>query len=209
MAKTKSFLRREEYKQLAKLRIDGKILDIGGSKKSGYHELIQGDHTFVVGNIDESYGIDIVFDAQKPWPMDDASFDAVLLINLLEHLYDYRAALNESFRTLRQGGTVISVTPFMFNVHGSPNDYYRYTRSALDSMYKDARFSSVEIHELGTGAFSVIYHCLIGFVRWNWLASLVIPCFAAADRFLAWIKPNNLLGPKQYPLGFYVKATKA
>ena len=44
---TKSFFRREEYKALAQLSIDGKILDVGGSKKSGYHELIKGNHTII------------------------------------------------------------------------------------------------------------------------------------------------------------------
>ena len=83
---TRSFLRREEYKALARLSIDGRILDVGGSKKSGYHELIKGDHVITTGNINESYGTDLVFDAQQRWPVEDGSFDAVLFVNVLEHL---------------------------------------------------------------------------------------------------------------------------
>jgi len=208
MAKTKSLLRREEYRYLSKLRIDGKILDIGGSKKSGYHELIQGDHTFVVGNIDESYGIDVVFDAQEQWPFEEGVFDAVLLINVLEHLYGYKTAIDESQRVLIKGGKAVGVVPFMFNVHGSPNDYFRYTRSSINRLLADAGYQDIHIHELGSGAFSVIYHCLLGFVRWNWLASALIPIFQGLDHFIGFLKPDNKMSAVQMPLGYYFEATK-
>lgn len=101
-----SLLRREEYRALSTLSIDGAILDVGGSKKSGYHELIGGHHTITVGNIDPSYGIDVNFDAEKPWPFPDTSFDAVLAVNILEHLYHYDMALDEAHRVLKPGGVL-------------------------------------------------------------------------------------------------------
>lgn len=206
--KTKSFLRREEYKMLATLSIDGPILDIGGSKKSGYHELLKGDHTITTANIDESYGTDVIFDAQNTWPFPDALFSGVLFVNVLEHLYDYRAAVNESFRVLHTGGTIAGVVPFMFNVHGSPADHFRYTRFTLERMLADAGYLDVQVKELGTGAFSVIYHCLLGFVRWNWLADVLIPLFGGADRLISSIKPGNRMSGTYMPLGYYFEAKK-
>ncbi|MEO8637390.1 MAG: methyltransferase domain-containing protein [Candidatus Taylorbacteria bacterium] len=206
--KTKSFLRVEELRALANLHINGKILDVGGSKKSGYHELIGGSHTIITGNIDPSYGIDVQFDAQKKWPYPDSSFDCVLFVNLLEHLYDYKSAVSESHRVLKSNGMVAGVVPFMFNVHGSPNDYFRYTRSALERIFSDAGFTSITVAELGSGAFSVIYHNLLGFIRWNWLARLVMPLFRICDRTLAFIKPNNKMSQKFMPLGYYFEAKK-
>ena len=205
---TKSFLRREEYKALSRLSIDGAILDVGGSKKSGYHELIKGNHIITTGNINESYGIDVVFDAEKPWPFLDASFDGVLLINLLEHLYRYDIALDEAYRVLKVGGTVAGVVPFMFNVHGSPNDYFRYTKSTLMNTLDDRGFKDVRVKELGTGAFSVIYHCLLGFVRWNWLATPLIALFGGIDRLILRLKPDNKMSAREMPLGYYFEATK-
>ena len=193
---------------LATLSIDGAILDIGGSKKSGYHELIQGTHEITTGNIDASYGTDIIFDAQKTWPFTDASFAGVLFVNVLEHLYDYRTALSESVRVLQKGGTMAGVVPFMFNVHGSPADHYRYTRFTLERMFTDAGYTEVTVKELGTGAFSVIYHCLLGFVRWNWLADLLIPIFGGLDRLISSIKPGNRMSEKYMPLGYYFEAKK-
>ncbi len=206
--KTKSLLRKEEYKALSNLTIEGKILDVGGSKNSGYLELIKGDHDIVVGNINESYGIDIIFDAEERWPFTDEEFSGVLLMNILEHLYSYRMAVDESYRVLRKGGVVAGVVPFMFNVHGSPSDYFRYTRFSLERIFKDAGFQEVKVSSLGTGAFSVIYHNLIGFVRWYWLADILMSLAMKLDNFVALIKPNNKMSAEFMPLGYYFEARK-
>lgn len=205
---TKSFLRREEYKALSTLSIDGAILDVGGSKKSGYHELISGAHTITTGNIDAAYGIDVVFDAQKQWPFPDAAFDGVLLVNVLEHLFEYDVAVHEAHRVLKAGGVVAGVVPFMFNVHASPNDYFRYTKSALVKVFERAGFTEVIVRELGTGAFSVIYHCVLGFVRWEWLATPLIAFFGGIDRLILKLKPDNKMSAKEMPLGYYFNARR-
>ena len=205
---TKSFLRREEYTALSQLSIDGTILDVGGSKKSAYHELIKGNHTITTGNIDALYGIDVVFDAEEPWPFPDASFDAVLFINLLEHLYRYDLAIGEARRVLKEGGTVAGVVPFMLNVHGTPGDYFRYTKSTLLRIFGDRGFKHVRVMELGTGAFSVIYHCVLSFVRWQWLATPLMAFCGGIDRLILHMKPHNKMSAKEMPLGYYFEATK-
>lgn len=206
--KTKSFFRREEYKALSQLSIDGKILDVGGSKKSGYHELIKGKHEILTGNIDESYGTDLIFDAQEAWPFEDDSFDGVLLVNLIEHLYHHEVALAEACRVLKPGGTLAGVVPFMFNVHASPHDYFRYTKAALTNRLADAGFTDIEVRELGTGAFSVIYHCLIGFVRFDWMATPLIAFSRGLDKLMWRIKPHNKMSSEYMPLGYYFEAKK-
>jgi len=205
---TKSFLRREEYDALSKLTIDGSILDVGGSKKSGYHELIKGTHTITTGNINESYGTDVIFDAEKTWPFLDESFDGVLFVNILEHLYHYGAAVKEARRVLKKGGVVVGVVPFMFNVHGSPNDYFRYTKSTLMRMFIEEGFTDVRVEELGTGAFSVMYHTLLGFVRFEWMATPLIAFFRSLDHVVHFLKPDNKMSAKEMPLGYYFEARK-
>jgi hypothetical protein len=205
---TKSLLRKEEYRMLSVLSIDGPILDIGGSKKSGYHELIQGTHTITVGNIDESYGTDVIFDAQKKWPFEEAVYSGVLLINVLEHIYDYRTVLNESFRVLKKGGRTISITPFLFPVHGCPSDYFRYSKFALEKMFAEAGFESVTIKELGTGVHSVVYHLFIGFVKWQWLAKFFIFIAKRMDALFSFIRPQNKMSAEYMPLAYYVEAKK-
>lgn len=207
MTKSKSLLRREEYRALAKLHVDGAILDVGGVRASGYQHLLQGDHTYTTANLSIE-DADIAFDAEKTWPIENGKYDAVMFLNVLEHLYDYRTAISEAHRVLSPGGKVISCTPFMFNVHGSPSDYFRYTKSALERIFSDAGFESVEITELGTGAFSVIYHTLLAFVPWKWVASLLIPVALGLDRFISWIRPNNHMSATYMPLGYLLIAHK-
>mgnify|MGYP006278489547 CR=1 FL=1 len=206
--KTKSFLRREEYKALSKVAVNGRVLDVGGSTKSGYHELIGGQHTIITGNIEASYGADVIFDAEKKWPFKNDSFEGVLFINILEHLYHYSEALDEACRVLKPGGLVVGVVPFMFNVHACPHDHFRYTRDTLERLLSERGFAHVQVRELGTGAFSVIYHCLLGFVRWQWLATPLIGLFGGIDRFILKIKPNNKMSAREMPLGYFFEAYK-
>jgi len=205
---TKSFLRQEQYRAIQRLEVNGEILDVGGSHTSGYLELIKGEHTVLVGNIDASYGIDVNFDAEKPWPFDNGRFNCVLFINILEHLFDYTHALNEAYRVLRKGGRVVGVVPFMFPVHGSPSDHFRFTRFTLERILKNAGFHNIEVNELGTGAFSVVYHALIGFVRWNWMVTPLIALCRLGDRFLLFLKKDNKMSSKFMPLGYYFEAVR-
>ncbi len=203
---TNSFLRREEYRRLARLSLEGKILDVGGAKASEYHALINGAHTITVANINPASGADLVFDAEQPWPLPDASYDAVLLVNLLEHLYHYDRAIEEAHRVLKPGGRVIGVVPFLFNVHPSPSDYFRFTRSALERMLRERGFARITVEELGTGAFSVVHHLIFGIVRWRWLSALLRQLLSALDALAGALKPGNLMSARTMPLGYYFEA---
>jgi ubiquinone/menaquinone biosynthesis C-methylase UbiE len=67
--------------------------------------------------------LDIVSDIM--WiPEPDASFDAVMCIEVLEHLPDPIGALRELTRILKPGGTLILTAPFCCLTHFSPHFYY-------------------------------------------------------------------------------------
>ena len=51
-------------------------------------------------------GVDLVADASKPLPLPDASYDAVTAVDLLEHLDDMQAALDD-FRRVSRGVLVV------------------------------------------------------------------------------------------------------
>jgi len=53
----------------------------------------------------------VVADCEKRLPWDDDSFDRVLAIHVLEHLYNLPAALEEIARVLRPGGILCVVIP--------------------------------------------------------------------------------------------------
>jgi len=64
-------------------------------------------------------GLDIVGDITDI-PEEDASFDAVMCVEVLEHLPDPLAALREFSRLLRPGGSLILTAPFCSLTHFSP-----------------------------------------------------------------------------------------
>lgn len=81
----------------------------------------RGDAGLQTGNWDFSQ-IDIVSDILDI-PEPDASFDAVLCTEVLEHLPDPVRALNEIARLLRPGGTLIVTAPFWSLTHFAPYHY--------------------------------------------------------------------------------------
>jgi SAM-dependent methyltransferase len=81
--------------------------------------------------------IDLVCDLAQTNPLRAASFDAVLLINVLEHVYDGRGLLHTLTRILKPGGVLIVAIPFMVKMHQVPVDFARYTHYALQRMGED------------------------------------------------------------------------
>jgi SAM-dependent methyltransferase len=59
------------------------------------------------------------------------SFDAVFLMEVLEHVPTPDLAISEIHRVLAPGGRFVLSTPFMFEIHEGPHDYYRFTEHGL------------------------------------------------------------------------------
>lgn len=66
--------------------------------------------------------IDLVSDITAI-PASDASFDAILCSEVLEHVPEPTHALDEFTRLLRPGGKLILTAPFSSNVHMAPYHY--------------------------------------------------------------------------------------
>ena len=64
-------------------------------------------------------------------PADDASFDAVVSTQVLEHAADPRVHLSECLRVLRPGGRLLLSTHGVFPDHPDPGDYWRWTSAGL------------------------------------------------------------------------------
>ncbi|PKN13214.1 MAG: SAM-dependent methyltransferase [Deltaproteobacteria bacterium HGW-Deltaproteobacteria-4] len=63
---------------------------------------------------------------------EDASFDFILLDQVLEHVEGSpQQAIDECLRVLKPGGVMVLTTCFMNPVHAAPGDYWRFTSDAL------------------------------------------------------------------------------
>lgn len=203
-----SALRLAEDKAFTALSLTGSILDIGGSRRANYPKLIGGSHTFTFANISGAYDPDLIFDAEEIWPVEEGSYDAVVMNNVLEHLYRPHNALVGAYRAIKSGGMFVAATPFLYRVHGAPDDYFRYTRSALNAMLRDKGFVNIDIQVLGTGPFSVAYDAVLYPLKPDGLMAFGQKAAAAADRLLARLRSNGQLSAENFPLGYFMTARK-
>jgi len=207
-----TLLRKEEYKALKGIALSGSVLDLGGEVRSKYHTLFNGDFTVTTANLGKETMPDVVLDLEKLLPFQSLSYDAVLLINVLEHIFEYQQLLNESARVMKPGGIIIIIVPFLFPYHPSPEDFHRYTASALEQALQSAGFKNIVIKPLGSGVFAA---------QWVFLERLLPPVFAplwsvmgfcASGMDALFVVCARILGKKyrssDYALGYMVTAKK-
>lgn len=158
--KVMSVLRSLEYERLAKLELEGYVLDFGGGEKSLYNEQIETwmkdktNYRYESANIDQTLSPTYLIEEGGKIPVADKKYDVVISLNTFEHVRDLRTALNEICRTLRPGGRLIFVVPFMFRVHGHPDDYIRGTPSFWKMILDQNGFDSTTFEALSWGPFS-------------------------------------------------------
>jgi SAM-dependent methyltransferase len=127
-------MNKSAYKFLNGIPHGKRILNIGSGPKR-----LRDDVTNV--DIEAFSGVDIVASADA-LPIENASVDAVVCDNLLEHVPDPHAVVREMYRVLRTGGLIYIGAPFMIPFHSSPSDYYRWSKEGLRLLLKD--FDEVE-----------------------------------------------------------------
>lgn len=137
----------------------GLLLDLGCGKVPLYETYRE----YVTENIcadwpSSTHGnehLDIFVDLSSPLPFADGSFDTILSSDVIEHLPDPRLAFLEMSRLLKPGGILLLNTPFLYMLHEIPNDYYRFTRYAIQRLADTAGMEVVRLEEIG-GAGAVI-----------------------------------------------------
>ena len=139
----------------------GVVVDIGG-EATNYRGTFQPPRHQVlewsIVNIDPSSGADIIAPADNI-PLPDQYADVVLMTEVLEHLQNPEAALAETERLLKPGGIMIATMPFMYQVHGDPHDYTRWTAYALKLKIEQTGMNVIALNSMG-GTWSVIYDIL-------------------------------------------------
>jgi SAM-dependent methyltransferase len=206
-----TILRELEYRELLNLSLSGRVIDLGGSSKAGYQELIGGNPEISTANINADYGCDLIFDLEKSFPVESASYDGALCFNVLEHVYEYANIIKETGRILKSGGKFIVISPFIYQVHGCPDDYFRFSESALRRMLSDTGFEVSEVKNLGFGVFSASFQMLDGttiFRMTPWLRILLKKLAIRLDKSLMGLSKGYAGLSERVPLGYYVVAIK-
>ena len=107
----------------------GVILDCGsGMKDQQFSNLIQLE-------IEDYPNVDILAYNQR-LPFSDDCFDAVLSLDVLEHVNDPMASAAEITRVLKPGGILYIDIPFLQAEHGFPNHYFNATRQGIRELFR-------------------------------------------------------------------------
>lgn len=88
-------------------------------------------------------------------PLGDATFDSIICTEVIEHVRDPQAAINELHRVGKSGGLLYLTAPMHWGLHYEPYDYFRFTKYGLASMLERAGFQVLETRQIG-GLFAVI-----------------------------------------------------
>ena len=208
---TPSLLRLAEYEALSGVALSGRVLDLGGEKDAEYLSYFRGSFTVAALNLDPAARPDVVHDLERPFPIPDGHYDHALLINVLEHVFDYRQLLAEAARIVKPGGSVIIVVPFLLPIHPSPHDYWRFTGEALKKECEALGLSGITVTSLGGGAFAARYLFLdrlmpasirsFSHYTFRHLASAADRMFSRLARGL-----GKRYAPADYALGYLVVA---
>ena len=123
-----TYLHRDLRSALADVR--GEVLDLGCGAQP-YRRWLPDGVAYTGADITDETGSGVLLTPGEPLPFPDASFDVVLCTQVLEHVEDSRQLAQEVERVLRPGGTAVVSAPFIFNQHGVPHDYRRFTQYGI------------------------------------------------------------------------------
>jgi SAM-dependent methyltransferase len=100
-------------------------------------------------------------------PLTDNSCDVIVSFQTLEHLIDPEKALSEWARVLAPGGIMIITTNFFYPLHGSPADFYRFTKEGLTAILERAGLSSIKTVSRGGPLSLFILTTFYGLRSWE------------------------------------------
>ena len=129
----------------------GNTLDFGGGRVVGYYDMLLlriKSGTYESVNINPKLNPTYLVKADEKIPVHDKYYDIVLSMNTLEHVYNIDFYMGELTRVLKDGGKMIITVPFIFRVHGSPDDFSRFTDSWWNKKLDSLGFVDIKVQPL-------------------------------------------------------------
>jgi SAM-dependent methyltransferase len=151
------------YLVLSDLLIAIKVLRPSVSKMIDYgcggspYRSLFADCTYHRADLAGGRDLDFEYGADAKLPSHVSGYDCVLSTQVLEHVDDPEAYLNECYRILLPGGHLILTTHGLFEDHACPQDYWRWTAYGLKRLVEGAGFRVDVTKKLTTGPRCVVF----------------------------------------------------
>jgi SAM-dependent methyltransferase len=120
----------------------GRVLDYGCAD-APYRRFFAPSVDYVGADLPGNPAATVEIQSDGRVPLADASVDAVLSTQVLEHVQDPVLYLDECYRVLRPGGRILLSTHGMMVYHPDPVDYWRWTCAGLRRQMAAAGFEVV------------------------------------------------------------------
>lgn len=127
------------------------ILDVGAGH-GDFADIFEGKNYYSLDIVPYAE-VDLVCDLGQTIPFKPGTFDAVILMNVLEHVYENRGLVQNIAKILKPGGKLIITVPFLLKVHQAPFDFSRYTPYYLSQLAQEAGFSVEKLN----GYYDTLY----------------------------------------------------
>ena len=202
VASRKSLLRATLNYRLKEEFLEGRILDLGSGGDDRYSTFIPRSKDSVYELFDVKKGeVQVDFESDR-LPYETGTYDTILLLNVLEHIFNYSHLLTEVKRIKKSDGVLVGYVPFLHWYHADPHDYFRYTHESLEKILKNAGYTEVTIEKIYRGpyttAFQMIHPTLPVFLR-----PFIFAPLYACDVLFKKLRPK---GAKRYVFGYYFRA---
>ena len=160
-----------------------RVLDVGAKPEGGKTVFHIPDADLVYAN-NEAQGPDVIcMDITQPPEPGLGRFDCVLLLNVLEHIYDTAKVFDTVKQILKPDGEIVIMTPYLYPYHRAPLDYHRLSADWYRETAARLGYEVAELVPLSLGAASDYAGYCISYLfllRSNWmLRPLLIPPYAA------------------------------
>ena len=203
-----SILRVLQKNEFKKYKLSGKCLEFGANHKIRRNFLYKDSKEYKVfySNIDNKNKSFIKIDLIKKL-VHKKKYKNIIIFNVLEHLSEVNIALKNLNLLLDSKGKILGSTPFLYRVHGAPNDYNRFTKSYLQKILKEKKFINIKINEIGLGPFLASFSLLRGFLKYlPIIYQIFLTLVIIMDKILFYTMKTD---PKKiYPIGYVFSAIK-
>lgn len=191
--------------------VSGRVLDAGAGRLTYGDRLEKAGSSIVsIDRFRVRDGLTTVGDLIQ-LPFAPSAFDSVFCSQVLEHVPEPGAVIEEFRRVLRPGGQLLLSVPHLAYLHNEPWDYFRYTEFGLRHLLERSGFEVQEFRWSG-GILSFLGHIPSTLaVNLTWGIPLLFPLTFQLNR--AWTRlisavESNDRSSKRFALNLVVAATK-
>lgn len=217
----------QEVVAFAALVPDGAVVLDAGSGDAPYKDLFQHAQyeSADFQEVNKTYATSTYVCDLESLPVEDCRFDFIMLTQVMEHLPEPQLVLRELHRVLKVDGKILCTSPFFYEEHEQPYDFYRFTQFGLRHAFISTGFAVERLDWLegyfGTVGYQLncmarylpcrpsdLNHGLLGYGLAPTMAMLKLG-FAAGSVIFHQLETRMKFEVRGYPKSYVVLASKA